>query len=148
MVAKIRSNISQQHSWKDVFDALRDAAEDYNNPKGIKVVHKWFRAAAGKAELVEPFVDFIPDELKVETKRIVAEVNGLIDDGDVQAPVKIFVTSATRSFEVKEYFEEDEMVDIPRSLSGAMAGSADSQFDWNFGHNVAQRKDSSSAKEP
>jgi hypothetical protein len=61
LVAKIRSNISEKHDWKDVFASLNDAAEDYNNPKGIMVVHKWLREATGKAEIVEPFVGFIPD---------------------------------------------------------------------------------------
>jgi len=61
LIAKIRSNISQTHCWKDVFDALSVAQDGYNNPKGIGVVRKWFRAAADKADLVEPFVDFIPN---------------------------------------------------------------------------------------
>ncbi|TFB02206.1 hypothetical protein CCMA1212_005739 [Trichoderma ghanense] len=60
LIAQVRSDISGTHSWDDVFDALREAEEAYKSPTGIKVVHKWFRKAADKSDLVEPFVDFIP----------------------------------------------------------------------------------------
>jgi hypothetical protein len=55
----VRANISEQHTWKEVFDELRAAQDAYNNPK--MVVRKWFRTVADKSELVEPLIDFIPD---------------------------------------------------------------------------------------
>ncbi|PKK48346.1 hypothetical protein CI102_6889 [Trichoderma harzianum] len=61
LIAEVRSNILETHNWKEVFDALQDAKETYSNPTGVKVVRKWFRKAADKSNLVEPFVDFIPD---------------------------------------------------------------------------------------
>ncbi|KAL6819207.1 hypothetical protein V8C40DRAFT_276726 [Trichoderma camerunense] len=61
LIAEIRSNILETHSWKEVFDALQNAKESYDNPTGMTVVRKWFRKAADKSNLVEPFVDFIPN---------------------------------------------------------------------------------------
>ncbi|KKP04180.1 hypothetical protein THAR02_03698 [Trichoderma harzianum] len=61
LIAEVRSNILETHNWKEVFDALQDAKQSYSNPTGMKVVHKWFRKAADKSNLVEPFVDFIPN---------------------------------------------------------------------------------------
>ncbi|KAL7936564.1 hypothetical protein V8C35DRAFT_277983 [Trichoderma chlorosporum] len=61
LITEVRSNILDTHGWKEVFTALHDAEQSYSNPKGIKVVGKWFRKAADKSGLIEPFVDFIPD---------------------------------------------------------------------------------------
>ncbi|KAL6825820.1 hypothetical protein J3E69DRAFT_380921 [Trichoderma sp. SZMC 28015] len=61
LIAEVRSNILEAHSWKEVFHALQNAKETYSNPRGVKVVRKWFRKAADKSNLVEPFVDFIPN---------------------------------------------------------------------------------------
>jgi hypothetical protein len=60
LIAQVRSNISGTHSWDEVFEALREAEEAYKSPTGLKVAHKWFRKAADKSEVVEPFLDFIP----------------------------------------------------------------------------------------
>jgi hypothetical protein len=57
----VRANICEQHTWKEVFDELRAAQDAYNNPRGVKVVRKWFRKAADKSEIIEPFIDFIPN---------------------------------------------------------------------------------------
>ncbi|KAK3304793.1 uncharacterized protein B0T15DRAFT_253258 [Chaetomium strumarium] len=83
-------------------------------------------------------------ELKAETKKIVAEINQLVHSADVVALIKVFVTAANRSFEVKENFEESEKLEMPSHISGVMSGFADSQFDKNFGDKVAKLKDLSS----
>jgi len=86
---------------------------------------------------------FETGDAKADTKKVVERLNALLDYGNVEALVKIFVTSATRSFEVSKYFEEDERVEVPPNITGSIAGFADSQFDWSFGHNVARLNDSS-----
>lgn len=77
-------------------------------------------------------------EYKTETKGIVSEVNALLRHVDVKAMMKVFVSSPTRSFEVKEYFEEYEIIEMPSNISGTMAGFADLQFSWNLGDDVTQ----------
>ena len=58
----MRANISEQHTWKEVFVELHAAQDAYNNPKQrIEVVRKWFRKATDKSEVIEPFIDFIPN---------------------------------------------------------------------------------------
>ncbi|KAI0384793.1 hypothetical protein F5Y04DRAFT_277524 [Hypomontagnella monticulosa] len=61
LTAQVRADISKQHSWEDVLKALCDAEKAYSNPTGIRVVHKWFRKAADKSGVAEPYIDFIPD---------------------------------------------------------------------------------------
>ncbi|KAL6856544.1 hypothetical protein J3F83DRAFT_769711 [Trichoderma novae-zelandiae] len=61
LIGQVRSNISGTHSWEEVFGALRDAEEAYKSTKGIRVVHSWFRKAVDKSDLIEPFVDLIPN---------------------------------------------------------------------------------------
>jgi hypothetical protein len=58
LVSKVRANISEQHTWEEVFVELRAAQDAYNNPKRIR---KWFRKAADESKVIEPFIDFIPD---------------------------------------------------------------------------------------
>ncbi|OTA05567.1 hypothetical protein A9Z42_0062450 [Trichoderma parareesei] len=60
LLAQVRSNISGTHSWDEVFEVLREAEEAYKSPTGFKAAHKWFRKAADKSEVVEPFLDLIP----------------------------------------------------------------------------------------
>lgn len=61
LLAEIRSNITDTHSWKDVFDLVNNAKDGYDNPTGTAVLRKWVRKTAGKAEFIEPFVGFIPE---------------------------------------------------------------------------------------
>ncbi|KAL4941116.1 hypothetical protein BDV06DRAFT_223410 [Aspergillus oleicola] len=57
VVAQVRANISQMHSWEDVFAALREAEDHYNNSSKLR---KFFRKGASKSEAIEPFVELIP----------------------------------------------------------------------------------------
>ncbi|KAL4795302.1 hypothetical protein BDV19DRAFT_389434 [Aspergillus venezuelensis] len=57
IVAQVRANISQMHSWEDVFAALREAENHYNNSSKLR---KFFRKGASKSEAIEPFVELIP----------------------------------------------------------------------------------------
>ncbi len=61
LVNEVRADISSKHSWEEVFKLLNDAEDEYRNPKGISVFRKYFRRVADKSEVLEPFVDFIPN---------------------------------------------------------------------------------------
>ena len=61
LVTKVRAGILEKHSWQEVLADLKEAEQSYDNPKGIKVVHKWLRKATGKLCYIEPFLDFAPD---------------------------------------------------------------------------------------
>ncbi|RSL86555.1 hypothetical protein CEP51_002764 [Fusarium floridanum] len=61
LMARVRADISKQHSWEDVLAALREAESHYSSSSGLKVVHTWFRKAADKSAIVEPYVNFIPN---------------------------------------------------------------------------------------
>ncbi|KAK1244190.1 hypothetical protein MKX08_002328, partial [Trichoderma sp. CBMAI-0020] len=60
LTTKVRSDILDKRSCKEVFDEMGEAKEAYDNPTGLKAVQKWFRKTADKSSFVEPFVDFIP----------------------------------------------------------------------------------------
>lgn len=79
-------------------------------------------------------------EFKAETKEVIAEINALLNNEE-GALIKVLVTSTTRSFEVNEYFEEeDERLDMPSNISQTMVGFADTQFDLKLGKDVARLK--------
>ncbi|RSL93449.1 hypothetical protein CEP52_013218 [Fusarium oligoseptatum] len=61
LMARVRADISKQHSWEDVLAALREAESHYSSSSGLKVVHTWFRKAADKSAIVEPYINFIPN---------------------------------------------------------------------------------------
>ncbi|RAH41703.1 uncharacterized protein BO95DRAFT_517750 [Aspergillus brunneoviolaceus CBS 621.78] len=58
VAAKVRANITQMHSWQDVFASLREAEDHYSTSSKFR---RLFRKGASRAEAVEPFLNLIPD---------------------------------------------------------------------------------------
>lgn len=58
IIVKVRANVSQIHSWEDVFASLQEAEGHYKNSSKVR---KFFRRGTSKSEAVEPLVGLIPD---------------------------------------------------------------------------------------
>jgi hypothetical protein len=78
-------------------------------------------------------------DFSVETEKVVKEINGLLSDSKIKVTVKIFVTSATRAFEVNKYFELDETIEMQQEdLFQSRVGHTDTQFELQFKPKISE----------
>ncbi len=74
------------------------------------------------------------------TKQAVKEISRLLGDPEVKALVKVIVTSASRAFEVDEYFLDSEKVWVPDMVSGDKMGFVDMHFNSELARELGQLK--------